>query len=109
MALKKTNLQTQDKMDMEMLMAQNRLRSRKKPNLKAQEQRDAYLLITPLLILTFAFIFFPMVSNFVYSFTDWRGFGALRWVGFDNFRTMAEDERFCSRSKIRWSCYFSSR
>jgi|SRR5690554_2799682 len=94
MALKKTNLQTQEKMDMEMLMARNKLWSRKKPNLKAQEQRDAYLLITPLMILTFAFIFFPMVSNFIYSFTDWKGFGALNWVGFDNFRTMVQDERF---------------
>lgn len=94
MALRKTNWQTQEKMDMEMLMAGNSLRLRKKTGLKAQEQRDAYLLIAPLLILTFAFIFFPMVSNFIYSFTDWRGFGALNWVGFDNFRTMVEDERF---------------
>ena len=32
--------------------------------------------------------------QFFHSLTDWRGFGALNWVGFDNFRAMFEDERF---------------
>lgn len=66
----------------------------RKMNLQTQEERDAYWLITPLLILIFIFILFPAVSNFYYSFTDWKGFGLVNWIGFDNFSTMFQDERF---------------
>jgi len=94
MVLKKPNAKTQEKPDMEVLMTPNALKPWKKTSLQAQESRDAYLLIAPLVILTFVFILFPVVSNFFYSFTDWRGFGKLNWIGFDNFRTMFQDERF---------------
>jgi ABC-type sugar transport system permease subunit len=66
----------------------------RKTNLQTQEQRDAYWLITPLMILTFVFILFPAISNFYYSFTDWKGFGLVNWIGFDNFYTMFQDDRF---------------
>lgn len=94
MALRKTNVQTQKKPDMDLLLMPSGLKSLRKPSLQTQENRDAYLLVTPLMILTFVFILFPMVSNFYYSFTDWRGFGALNWIGFDNFRTMLQDGKF---------------
>ncbi|HBF39080.1 MAG TPA: sugar ABC transporter permease [Firmicutes bacterium] len=66
----------------------------RKTNLQTQEKRDAYWLIAPLMILTFVFILFPAVSNFYYSFTDWKGFGFVNWIGFDNFSTMFQDDRF---------------
>jgi ABC-type sugar transport system permease subunit len=66
----------------------------RKTNLQTQEKRDAYWLITPLMLLTFVFILFPAVSNFYYSFTDWKGFGLVNWIGFDNFHTMFQDDRF---------------
>ncbi|NLY91464.1 MAG: sugar ABC transporter permease [Firmicutes bacterium] len=79
---------------MDLLKTARSWQPRKRASLQTQENRDALLLITPLMILTVVFIFFPMGSNFVYSFTDWRGFGALNWIGFDNFWTMFRDERF---------------
>ena len=94
MALKIPNSKTQEKMDLNAPVIPNGLKPRKRKSLQAQESRDAYLLITPLLLLTFVFIFFPMVSNFFYSLTDWRGFGGLNWIGLENFRTMIQDERF---------------
>jgi ABC-type sugar transport system permease subunit len=66
----------------------------RKMNLQTQENRDAYWLIAPLMILTTLFILFPAVSNFYYSFTDWKGFGLVNWIGFDNFNTMFQDDRF---------------
>jgi ABC-type sugar transport system permease subunit len=66
----------------------------RKTNLQTQEKRDAYWLITPLMLLSFVFILFPMVSNFYYSFTDWKGFGLVNWIGFDNFSNMLQDDRF---------------
>ncbi len=66
----------------------------RKINLQTQEKRDAYWLIAPLMILTLLFILYPAVSNFYYSFTDWKGFGLVNWIGFDNFSTMLQDEKF---------------
>lgn len=66
----------------------------RKMNLQTQERRDAYWLIAPLMILTFVFILLPAVSNFYYSFTDWKGFGMVNWIGFDNFSAMFQDEKF---------------
>lgn len=94
MVLKKPDSKTREKLDIKMIMTPYGMKPRKKRSLQAQESRDAYLLIAPLVLLTFVFILFPVVSNFFYSFTDWRGFGKLNWIGFDNFRTMFQDERF---------------
>lgn len=66
----------------------------KKMNLQTHEQRDAYLLISPLLILILVFILYPMGSNFYYAFTNWKGFGQVNWIGFDNFSAMFQDEKF---------------
>lgn len=100
MALKKMNAQTQEKRDGYLLLTPKSfnnfksLKILKKMDVQTQEKRDAYLLIAPLLILTLVFILFPVVSNFYYSFTDWKGFGLVNWIGFDNFNTMFQDEKF---------------
>lgn len=66
----------------------------KKTNLQTQEKWDAYWLITPLMLLISIFILFPAISNFYYSFTNWKGFGLVNWIGFDNFSTMFQDDKF---------------
>ncbi|TCL62536.1 carbohydrate ABC transporter membrane protein 1 (CUT1 family) [Hydrogenispora ethanolica] len=66
----------------------------KKNSLQSYEARDAYLLIAPLLVLVLVFILFPVISNFYYCFTDWKGFGAVNWIGFDNFSSMFQDDKF---------------
>lgn len=92
MALGKMDLQTQELRDK--YLRNFDVVKVKKTNLQTQEKRDAYWLISPLMILTFIFILFPMISNFYYSFTDWKGFGLVNWIGFDNFYSMFQDERF---------------
>lgn len=100
MALKKINAPALEKQDGYLLLTTKSLRAcvrektMKKMNLQTHEQRAAYLLIAPLMILTFVFILYPVVSNFYYSFTDWKGFGLVNWIGFDNFHTMFQDEKF---------------
>lgn len=66
----------------------------KNNSLQTYETRDAYLFITPLVVLILVFIFFPVIANFYYCFTDWKGFGAVNWIGFDNFGLMFRDEMF---------------
>jgi ABC-type sugar transport system permease subunit len=99
MALRKINMQTQEELEEYSLLNPRSLKALKKVNLQSHERRDAYLLITPLMILTLVFILFPAVSNFYYSFTDWKGFGLVNWIGFDNFKAMLQDAKFLQSMK----------
>ena len=50
--------------------------------------------ILPLGIYTIIVII-PLLSSFIYSFTDWNGFQQdLNWVGFDNFAKVFRDKAF---------------
>jgi N-acetylglucosamine transport system permease protein len=40
------------------------------------------------------FVVAPVVQAFQLSFTQWRGFAAPKWIGFANYRTMFEDDKF---------------
>jgi ABC-type sugar transport system permease subunit len=59
-----------------------------------KEARDAYLLIAPLFLLLAVFILYPVLSNFYYSFTKWKGMGAAQFIGWANYQTLFQDERF---------------
>ena len=59
-----------------------------------REARDAYLLLSPLLLLLLVFILYPVLSNFYYSFTKWKGMGAAQFIGWTNYQTLWQDERF---------------
>jgi ABC-type sugar transport system permease subunit len=61
---------------------------------QAGEARDAYILLSPFLLLLLVFIFYPVISNFYFSLTKWKGFGDAQWIGFDNFTRLLNDERF---------------
>ena len=63
------------------------------------DTRDAYVLILPLLVLLSVFIIVPVLSNFYYAFTEWKGFGKPVWVGLKNFRKIIHDEIFWSSLK----------
>ncbi len=58
------------------------------------EEREALVLILPLIVLLGVFIAYPVASNFYYGFTRWRGFGDPVWVGLGNFERMFEDRMF---------------
>jgi ABC-type sugar transport system permease subunit len=53
-----------------------------------------YLFLTPLLVLLAAFILYPVIMNVVASFTDWKGYGAMKWAGLSNYHTMLGDQAF---------------
>ena len=40
------------------------------------------------------FVLWPYVQTILLSFKFWRGFGKSRWIGFDNYRRMWNDDRF---------------
>jgi ABC-type sugar transport system permease subunit len=63
-------------------------------SIERQEQTDALLLLSPLVLLMLVFTVYPVLSNFYYSLTEWKGFGQATWVGFDNYRKAFSDIKF---------------
>ena len=59
-----------------------------------QETKDGWILLTPLLLLTIGFLFYPVASNFYYSLTRWKGLGDPVFIGLQNYKQMFQDERF---------------
>ncbi len=59
-----------------------------------QETKDGWILLSPLLLLTFIFLLYPVVSNFYFSLTKWKGVGKPVFIGFENYKTLFKDERF---------------
>lgn len=53
-----------------------------------------YVFLAPLMVLLAAFILYPVVMNLVASFTAWKGYGAMTWIGLDNYRAMLGDQAF---------------
>jgi ABC-type sugar transport system permease subunit len=53
-----------------------------------------YLFLAPLLVLLAAFILYPVAMNFVASFTEWKGYGPMKWIGLSNFRALLSDQSF---------------
>lgn len=66
----------------------------KRKTMERQEQFDAYILLVPLLLLMLVFIVYPVLANFYYSLTKWKGFGTEVWVGLNNYRRMFQDDKF---------------
>ena len=53
-----------------------------------------YLFLAPLLVLLAAFILYPVIMNLVASFTEWKGYGPMKWIGLANYRSMLADQAF---------------
>jgi len=53
-----------------------------------------YVLLFPLIILLAAFILYPVAMNLFSSFTQWKGYGPQKWIGFDNYVKMFQDTAF---------------
>ena len=62
---------------------------------KKMSSRDkTYWAITiPVLILFFTFNTLPMIKGFVYSFTNYRGYGTYEYVGLRNYIDLFSDAR----------------
>ncbi|MES2201449.1 MAG: sugar ABC transporter permease [candidate division FCPU426 bacterium] len=62
-----------------------------------KEGLTGYLFISPWLLGFTCLLAGPILFSLLLSFADWNGIGgveAIRWVGLDNFKNMASDERF---------------
>lgn len=51
-----------------------------------RDGRWALLLVGPFLVGLAVFYLYPLVSTFVYSFTEWGFLGGYTWTGLDNYR-----------------------
>ncbi len=63
--------------------------------MKSQNERKrTFLLIAiPILLLFFGFNTLPLIRGFVYSFTNFRGYGSYEWVGWRNYIDLFTDTR----------------
>lgn len=61
---------------------------------KGNERKRTFLLITiPVLVLFFTFNTLPLIKGFIYSFTNFKGYGSYDWVGFRNYADLFTDAR----------------
>lgn len=58
-----------------------------------KNMRTYYLILTPILVLFFAFNTFPLINGLIYSFTNSKGYGGFDWVGFRNYADLFTDTR----------------
>ena len=50
-----------------------------------RKKTDIFAEITiPILVLFFTFNTLPLIKGFIYSFTNFKGYGSFDWVGFRN-------------------------
>jgi raffinose/stachyose/melibiose transport system permease protein len=63
--------------------------------MKSQSERKrTFLLITiPILLLFIAFNTIPLIRGFIYSFTNFKGYGSFDWVGLRNYIDLFSDSR----------------
>lgn len=63
--------------------------------MKSQNERKrTFLLISiPILLLFFGFNTIPLIRGFIYSFTNFRGYGKYDWVGWRNYIDLFTDTR----------------
>jgi ABC-type sugar transport system permease subunit len=54
----------------------------------------AYVLIAPAIIATVAFLYIPMFYSGYWSFTEFNGFAAPKWVGLANYTALLQDPEF---------------
>ncbi|MCI8785174.1 MAG: sugar ABC transporter permease [Eubacterium sp.] len=56
-------------------------------------ERTFALMTIPILILFFAFNTLPLIQGFIYSFTNFKGYGSYNWVGLRNYADLFTDGR----------------
>lgn len=63
--------------------------------MKSQNERKrTFMMITvPILLLFFCFNTVPLIRGFIYSFTNFRGYGKFDWVGWRNYIDLFTDTR----------------
>ncbi len=62
--------------------------------LARQEERAAYLFLSPWIFGFFIFLLGPILASVYLSMNDWSFVSTPKWVGLDNYRDMASDRDF---------------
>lgn len=61
---------------------------------KTNDRERTFLLITiPVLVLVFCFNTLPLIKGFIYSFTNFKGYGTYDFVGLRNYKDLFTDAR----------------
>lgn len=61
---------------------------------KMNDRERTYLIMTiPILALFFCFNTLPLIKGFIYSFTNFKGYGSYDWVGMRNYIDLFQDVR----------------
>jgi len=63
-------------------------RSQSTRTMKTRHNLIAFAFLLPTMFMILVFNYYPAIAAFVYSFTDWNGFTAARFVGMKNFGEM---------------------
>jgi len=68
----------------------------------------AWLFMLPLVAVNALVVLGPSLSAVYYSFTDWSGIGAAKWIGLDNYVELLGDAEFRSAlwHNIQWTIFF---
>ena len=70
--------------------------------MKGNERKRTFMLITiPVLILFFAFNTLPLIKGFIYSFTNFKGYGSYEWVGLRNYIDLFQENLICLRLNLQ--------
>lgn len=61
--------------------------------MKNDRKRTFMLITIPVLVLFFVFNTLPLIKGFMYSFTNFKGYGSYDWVGLRNYIDLFQDAR----------------
>ncbi|MDT3766883.1 sugar ABC transporter permease [Gleimia hominis] len=64
------------------------------PTWRKKDKAWALFFLAPQSIGILVFTILPFVFAFILAFTDWNGFGPLKFIGFDNFKSQITDPLF---------------
>lgn len=84
---------------------QRRSQAAEKPKQKLsklarQEERAAYLFLSPWLIGILVFLLGPIIASIFISMTDWTLVSTPNWVGIENYQKMVGDREFVNSMKV---------
>jgi raffinose/stachyose/melibiose transport system permease protein len=63
-----------------------------KPRRRRRAGGPGWAFIAPALIVYAFVVLYPSLAGIFYAFTDWRGIGSYRFIGFDNFDRLLHDD-----------------
>ncbi|MEW9107317.1 carbohydrate ABC transporter permease, partial [Paenibacillus sp.] len=73
------------------------MKGKKSLGISARETLAGYMFVAPLMIGLIVLTLIPVVCSLLLSFTEWNfvaGYGAIKFVGFDNFIRLFQDDVF---------------